>query len=770
MVRYNSFMRPGVSSFSVNQLLLFFKALSTQIKVQWHYFQESEIKKVTIFCLLNFFLAFGFDAAFFSSNAVLVSRIGPQFLFWVYLTSALMTVLLMVLFYLLLAHFHHRRVFWMTHGLFGITVFLTWIWLKGESDWQWGYILVRSFYYAIYFVSCSQFWVLASDYFNNFQAKRRFPMIMAAHILGGVAAGWSIHATAQHFGAVNFALVFAVILFLAPVFILRFRMSEEQVKETDINSLEHPEQKPTNKLVKGFWLSLMLFIFWAVYSFICYGTDYVFNVVALQHFPQENELAAYFGRVVAISSGVVLFYQLFIATPLSMKFGVDRTIYFVPLLIAAAWSWVILEPTLLKISITEGIVYFFIDYSAITLLNPLLNLYSSDRRAKVKALTDGLGRPFGIILLFVVAAISSFQWGYREFSVTIVIVSLAFLFYPYFFKKVYLKYLLDCVQSKDLQLVANAVQALGEKNKKSAARPLIQLLKESKEVFLKRTIVLSLGQMQSRMAYKEIVSLFSVRNESLQLSVLNALSHYKNYECMFLMLRLMRSKEGVTFRIRSNAGRILTKLMGKKMVPFLMESLHSKDYREVANAIESIGMLRDPKTIPILIPYLSNPHHRVKANAIIALYPFRSIRRRVSQILEELYQSLDKFSRLAAIYAIGDLELREYIPDLEKMLNSKGRNTLLQVMTALAKMKVPRFCEPYIQFILDPENPLKFEAAKRFTEFPRYSRWLLFEQIAKLHPHTRRDIYFAFADTPIDLSEEKGLMASHEIVPDLSHL
>jgi HEAT repeat protein len=350
------------------------------------------------------------------------------------------------------------------------------------------------------------------------------------------------------------------------------------------------------------------------------------------------------------------------------------------------------------------------------------------------------------------------------------LVAVGFLLYPFLFKKVYLRYLLNCLNNPDLQLVANAIQALGEKNKKKAARPLLELLRQSKEVFLKRTIVLSLGQMQSRMAYKEIISLFSVRNESLQLSVLNALSHYKNYESMFLMLRLMRSKKGVTFRVRSNAGRILTKLMGKKMVPFLMESLHSKDDREVANGVESIGIFHDKKTISMLLPFLLHPNHRVKANAIIALYPFRSARMKVLQALDELYHSIDISSRLAAIYAIGSLRLKKYIPDLVKMLPSKGQNTQLQVMTALAKMDVPSYCGPYVQFLLNPGNPLRVEAAKRFAEFPRFSRWLLFEEIAKLPADTRRKIYFLFAETPIDLSEEKALMASQEMVPDLSHL
>jgi HEAT repeat protein len=165
-----------------------------------------------------------------------------------------------------------------------------------------------------------------------------------------------------------------------------------------------------------------------------------------------------------------------------------------------------------------------------------------------------------------------------------------------------------------------------------------------------------------------IVDLFSVRNESLQLAVVESLSRYRNYQSMLALFRLTKSKNNVSFLVKMSATNFLTRLVGKRMIPFLLESLEDPDLRMRANAIESIGLLKDRKTLSILVPYLKVENHRIRANAAVALYPFRRTRRQALACLETLFRSKEKVHHLASLFAFGELKLRQYEKDLIRLL------------------------------------------------------------------------------------------------------
>jgi hypothetical protein len=158
----------------------------------------------------------------------------------------------------------------------------------------------------------------------------------------------------------------------------------------------------------------------------------------------------------------------------------------------------------------------------------------------------------------------AWKWNLGKMSIVLLLGASLFLFYPFFFRKAYLHYLLDCLQSHDLKTVLNGIQALGERDHRQAVSVLLQLLEATDTMAVKRNIVLSLGRMQAEKALPKVIEQFSIPEESVQLSVLESLSLYRNYESLFALYEFMRSQENVSFQVRMNATYLMTRLVGKR--------------------------------------------------------------------------------------------------------------------------------------------------------------------------------------------------------------
>jgi HEAT repeat protein len=508
------------------------------------------------------------------------------------------------------------------------------------------------------------------------------------------------------------------------------------------SSLEE-ESRPESPQAPSFsftGLPLLLFLFWLSYSFLCFGTDYVFSSVALEKLKDEDSLTSLFGKVSVVSNLVVLVYQWFFATRFVLRFGIYRSILATTLLIVSAWAFTFLYPSLTMIAMNQGIIYFFVENVASATLNTTLNVFPKTIRGRIKVFTEGIGRPAGTVLLFLFATLIIPNIGVEEMKIAMVTVAAGFLLYVPLFHRVYLRHLLKCLHSDDLSLTSNAVQALGEPYNQPAVPPLRSLLAETDSMSLKRTIVLSLGRIQSEEALKDIVNLYLIPNEFMKLAVIKALTNYNNYEAIFALFRQIKFNPGTVIdsHLHLSTSTFLA-LVGKKMTPFLLEALLHEDTRIRASAIEAIGLLRDHQTIPVLLPFLKDENHRIRVNAAIALSHFRSTRKRALETLDELFHFQSPLEQRSALYGIGVLKLKKYRKALLEMLSSTNKNTLDLVTTALARMKHPKFCPPFVQLLLDPNDHFAESIVFRLKDFPKYSQLLVLATIEKL-PKEEQDL------------------------------
>lgn len=739
--------------------------LISKVQEFWQEFSLGGSKKTFLFSLISFLLGMGYACGVSSSNALLISRVGTQPLFYVYLGSSILTFLLAGLLYLLVDRFTRLQVFFASFEILAACIFGFWFYLRTEPSGVAFYFGARVSFYAIFILTYLEFWLIASDYFTNFEAKVRYPYFVAASVAGIMAGSLLIQKYAAQFKAVNFFLLWCLLLALAPFLLLSIRKgaspgSPSAKKSTRVSSSPAKPALPktTSRLLK------LLLLFWLAYTFFGYGVDYFFNSAALKAITDENLLAAFFGKVAFWSLSVVFIYQLFFAVRLSLFLSVERSVIIVAVLLCLGVAIVQFSPSLLGIAFAEGLIFFFLDFTATALLQPVTNIFSEELRGRIKVLIDGFGRPAGTLTLLLVAVGVSWKLGLDKMIYFILGGAVIFLVYPFVFKKTYFRYLLDCLQSEEPQLVLNAIQALGDRDKKKATPALLKLLDQSEDRIVQRNIILSLGRMQSPVGLPKVIEAFAIPQESVQLAVLESLSLYKNYESLFALYEMIKSQDNVSFLVRANATRLLTRLVGKRMIPLLVTALEDEDLRMKANAIESLALLKDRKIIPIAGPYLHHENRRLRANSAIALYPFRQIRREALQVVEELFRSEDPLTRFAGIYAIGELGLLSYQKELVPMLENPDPKYQQQVIMALTKMKLPKYSEAFVSLLLHEDRDLALESIRQLSRFRKHSRWQVFEKISRRSPAEQEKILSRMDETPLDFSVEKGMLETRRVV------
>ncbi len=451
-----------------------------------------------------------------------------------------------------------------------------------------------------------------------------------------------------------------------------------------------------------------------------------------------------------------------------MRFGVEREVLFFSLLVFLSIVFLSFFEGLWVAALVEGFIFIFADFAVGALVQPTLNLFPQGIRGRVKVLTEGFGRPAGLLLLLLVGLASSAL----ESTLSFWLLGTAglFLIFPFFFRKAYRSHLRGCLSQADPLLLTNAVQALGEPAMKPAVPALLRLLKNARGVDLKKTIVLSLGRIQSREALRDIVDLFAVKDESLQLAVLESLGSYRNYEGMLALFRLLHSGHTVSTQVRMSATFVLTRLIGKKMILFLLEELDDPDPRVRANAIESVGLLKDKETMAVLLPFLQDSNNRIRANTAVSLYRFLKTRKRALKTIQELLASSTLESRLSGIYAAGETRHKSFEKELAAGLKSTEPRLVEHAAAALAKIRNPEFLKPMLSLLTHPEAAVGIRAARHIGRFPRASRMLLFEAISELPRVRQEEILLRLDQTLLDFTLEKTLLeeqARREADPEL---
>lgn len=209
--------------------------------------------------------------------------------------------------------------------IFSISLFLIQSNLSG--------FIIPSFYVwmeVITILSILQFWVLAGEVFNTRQAKRIFSLITIGGSFAGIGVGYSIKPFVKYYGADN--LLSLTIFFIGvTVFMAQLiRPYRQHLTLTPIN--RKPDNNDSQVKLTPYLRSIAIMV--GLSAFISKIIDYQFKIMAVNAYPDQNELVSFFGTYYMSTGAATLIMQLFITGFILTRFGILAGLLVLPICLA----------------------------------------------------------------------------------------------------------------------------------------------------------------------------------------------------------------------------------------------------------------------------------------------------------------------------------------------------------------------------------------------------------------------------------------------------
>ncbi|MCC7344417.1 MAG: HEAT repeat domain-containing protein [Deltaproteobacteria bacterium] len=721
-------------------------------------FKNSKIS----FLLFKFFLEFAFSAGFFAATSLFITRVGTFSLFYIYFASSIIALGLSYFFSKIIDRYSRKVIFYGSFFTLGGLVLIGWALIQLFPEWKALYFAVRIYSYAVLVLTGLEFWVLASLTFTHADSKKVNSQLVVATILGEMAGGLFTGFASQWLGTESLLLLWGASLCIIPFLFVRFSFPRPETSGFSTGIVWGEVQAPgTGFRSRSFFsnrLIQLIFVFWIGYSFICYGSDYVFNSFAAERIQGEDELTAFFGKVSAAASLIVLCYHLLIAPKITERLGPAQNFILFAALMILPWILFIIHPSLVTIAIVDGIVFYFSDHFATGIHSSILTVFPERVKGRLRVLTEGFGRPLGTVLLFAVAALFAFQVRIEQMQYWMLAAAALFFLFPLLFRKPYGRHLLNCLHSRDPSLVLNSVQALCESPQTEAIAPLASILHDSKSTELRRSAVTALEHIRNPEAMKTILPILADPKNSLHSAAIDGLRNSPEFQGIYTLIGLLKNDQEKDPVLIAKSFRVLRDLLGKEVIVFFLGYLYDPNPQVQAAALKALAGFRDRRLIPIFLPFLEHADPRVRGAACVALHPFartrEGVRDKALAEIERLASSRETAERLAGLEAIGATRLYAYENLLENALRDPDKTLIWEAASALAQLKDLDFLQPYLLLLLDEDEGLAVAAGKRVAEFPRWSRRKLFDKIEELQDAQRAKIQIRLRKTHQDFSHD----------------
>lgn len=363
--------------------------------------REGEFKVVGLMLLYGFLALTSYYVVKPARNAVFVERLGADNLPYVYILTAVVVSLVMVVYSRYVHRIGHLTLLLGTFAFLASNlVAFRWLLLE-ESLLASGAFYIWGKLYPLLLVS--QFWLVGNLLFTTRQAKRLFGLIGVGLILGGIAgssiAGWST----EVLGTENLLLLAIGILGLCALIVVALRPemasgAEEEgrlvgkVSADALRLLKDSTHLRTIALILGLTIVVSTLV------------DWQFNRAVELFISGEDAKTSFYGRFFMVLNIVSVAIQIFFTGFVLRTFGVGVGMLVLPAGLLLASVGVLAVPLLLTAALakgTEGALRYSLDQSTRELLYLPVAL---DVKYKVKPLIDlavyrggtGLG---GLLLL-----------------------------------------------------------------------------------------------------------------------------------------------------------------------------------------------------------------------------------------------------------------------------------------------------------------------------------------------------------------------------------
>ena len=250
-------------------------------------------------------------------------------------------------------------------------------------------------------------WGLAGLVTDTRQAKRFFPLIGGAAVLGQVLAGLGTRPLARWLGAENLILVWvgtlAVVVVLGRKLVQDAGASDRPPRRHRApaiaemrEGLRHALRSPLLR-----WMSVGSILF----SLLFFSLYLPFSRAAVERYPQPDDLAGFFGLFMGVSTAVTLVLSLLVMNRLLSKLGVPTVMLVLPVLYLFAFGVLTVASSFAILLAFRFAQVVWLQGGATSAWEAVINTIPGDRRDRMRAFLYGGPTQVGTVLAGIVTLV-----------------------------------------------------------------------------------------------------------------------------------------------------------------------------------------------------------------------------------------------------------------------------------------------------------------------------------------------------------------------------
>ena len=368
--------------------------------------RSDEGRSTLLLILVMLLLTMGGSIGSPGINALFLARVGVEFLPYMFIALAGLTVVTTLALTALLGRLPKKRLYLILPVVLGLSQVVARYLIGLDLEW-----IYPALWLAMYLYWTLQFlvaWGLASMVFDTRQAKRLFPLLAAAGILGTTIGGFATKPLVDAVGAENLIIGWAL-AFFAATFVIRLALQD--VQEAPLRS-RWDQPSLVQDIQSGYkfvrkselmrWVSAGALLMGTLFFFVVFP----FSKGVTQEFPDEDAIAGFLGVFEGLTTAVAFLASLFLANRIYARIGFMGALLIFPMIYVLGFSATALYPAFATIAALRFLQLVWRLGVADTAYQAVFNVVPGERREQTRAFIDGVPRQAGVALAGVLLLVS----------------------------------------------------------------------------------------------------------------------------------------------------------------------------------------------------------------------------------------------------------------------------------------------------------------------------------------------------------------------------
>ena len=297
-------------------------------------------------------------------------------------------------------------------------------------------------------------WGIAGISFDTRQAKRLFPLFVAAGILGVALGGLATGPLVQQLGTENLLLVWAATLLLGFVLTREITRTTGAIPSASMRRIRRRRGgRVRDDLQAGFhyvrqsrlmrWIALSALLFQALYFLLAFP----FAKAVEMHHPIEDEMTAFLGVFRGITTGSALLVSVLVATRFNARFGLMAGFIVLAVFDLLGFSALSVSSTFMTIVAFRFFHESWQSGVTRTAWFAQFNIVPPVRREQTRMFVNGVCLQIGVVLVGITLLVGNKLMAAQQLYIIGAVVAGLTLFAVYRAREAYLSALVDALRA-----------------------------------------------------------------------------------------------------------------------------------------------------------------------------------------------------------------------------------------------------------------------------------------------------------------------------------